>query len=110
MFLRQLTIIILLVFGCKSTQIDPTTTQTTQQEPAEEQVYDVLALEGTNDTTIVDYFHPIKDYRATRSRTFDLLHTKLDLRFDWEKQYVLGKATLKLSRNWNLITLMIRFS
>ncbi|MEL6557887.1 MAG: M1 family metallopeptidase [Bacteroidota bacterium] len=97
MFLRQLTIIIILIFGCKSTQIDPTTAQTTQQEPAEEQVYDVLALEGTNDTSIVDYFHPIKDYRATRSRTFDLLHTKLELSFDWEKQYVFGKATLKLT-------------
>ena len=96
MFLRQLTIIIFLIFGCKSTQIDPSTAKTTQQEPVEVEVYDVLTLDETADTSIVDYFHPIKDYRASRSRTFDLLHTKLELRFDWENQHVIGKATLKL--------------
>lgn len=97
MFLRQLTIIMLLIFGCKSTQINPTTATTTQQNPADSESYDVLALEETRDTSIVDYFHPIKDYRAAESRTFDLQHTKLELRFDWAKQYVIGKATLKLT-------------
>jgi aminopeptidase N len=33
-------------------------------------------------------------YRASEERKNDLLHTKLDLRFDWSKQRVLGKATL----------------
>ena len=33
-------------------------------------------------------------YRATYTRTADLIHTKLDVRFDWEKQYVIGKAYL----------------
>lgn len=36
-------------------------------------------------------------YRPTYTRTHDLLHTKLDLRFDWAKEMVIGKATLKLS-------------
>jgi aminopeptidase N len=35
-------------------------------------------------------------YRATATRAFDLIHTKLDLRFDWQKERVLGKATLTL--------------
>ena len=36
----------------------------------------------------------ISFYQATNERTNDLLHTKLDLRFDWSKQRVLGKAVL----------------
>ncbi|MTB51669.1 M1 family aminopeptidase [Lewinella sp. W8] len=36
-------------------------------------------------------------YRAAYQRTFDLLHTKLDLSFDWEKEMVIGQATLKLT-------------
>ncbi len=34
-------------------------------------------------------------YNASATRTNDLLHTKLDLRFDWAAEKVLGKATLK---------------
>ncbi|MCB9038109.1 MAG: alanyl aminopeptidase [Lewinellaceae bacterium] len=35
-------------------------------------------------------------YRPSHARESDLLHTRLDLRFDWEKEQVLGKATLRL--------------
>ena len=35
-------------------------------------------------------------YRAAYNRTHDLLDTKLDLRFDWDQEMVIGKATLKL--------------
>ncbi|MBL4623709.1 MAG: M1 family metallopeptidase, partial [Flavobacteriales bacterium] len=33
-------------------------------------------------------------YQPAETRTFDLLHTKLDVRFDWEKQYLNGQAEL----------------
>ena len=33
-------------------------------------------------------------YRPTRALKNDLLHTQLDLRFDWLRQHVLGSATL----------------
>ncbi|MFK8160819.1 MAG: M1 family metallopeptidase, partial [Lewinella sp.] len=36
-------------------------------------------------------------YRPAYTRTHDLLHTRLDLRFDWAKEMVIGKATLKLT-------------
>lgn len=39
-----------------------------------------------------DYKLPV--YNPSHKREHDLLHTKLDLRFDWEKEQVLGKATL----------------
>ena len=35
-------------------------------------------------------------YNPSYTRRNDLLHTKLDVRFDWSKQHLLGKATLKL--------------
>jgi len=35
-------------------------------------------------------------YRASETRINDLVHTKLDVRFDWSKSWLLGKATLTL--------------
>ncbi|MGB3463773.1 MAG: M1 family aminopeptidase, partial [Cyclobacteriaceae bacterium] len=95
MILRYTTILVLIFFSCKSTR---TIQQDDPPQPNPEESYDVLKLsEASPDSTIVEYYHPIKDYRASRSRYFDLLHTKLELQFDWEKQQVKGKATLKLS-------------
>lgn len=34
-------------------------------------------------------------YNPSHTRINDLLHTKLDLRFNWEKEQVIGKATLR---------------
>jgi len=42
---------------------------------------------------------PAKDqgpYRAAKTQEFDLIHTSLDVRFDWQKQQMLGKAELQL--------------
>ncbi len=39
---------------------------------------------------------PTQIYRGERTRYFDLVHTKLEVRFDWEKQYLYGIATLEL--------------
>ena len=47
-------------------------------------------------------------YNAAANRTHDLLHTRLDLSFDWEKEMVIGKATLRLTpifRPSNTLTL-----
>lgn len=33
-------------------------------------------------------------YQASVSRVNDILHTKLDVKFDWAKQYLYGKATI----------------
>ncbi|WP_345242953.1 M1 family metallopeptidase [Nibrella saemangeumensis] len=35
-------------------------------------------------------------YNASRTLKHDLLHTRLNLRFDWNRQHVLGKATLRV--------------
>ncbi|HQW25662.1 MAG TPA: M1 family metallopeptidase, partial [Saprospiraceae bacterium] len=36
-------------------------------------------------------------YKPAEERTWDLLHTSLDLSFDWAKETVMGKATLSLT-------------
>ncbi len=33
-------------------------------------------------------------YQASQTMRVDLIHTKLDVRFDWSKQFLLGKATI----------------
>ena len=35
-------------------------------------------------------------YRASNTRVMDLIHTDLDVRFDWDKQYLHGKAELTM--------------
>ncbi|MFZ1705514.1 MAG: M1 family metallopeptidase [Saprospiraceae bacterium] len=38
-----------------------------------------------------------KVYKATAKNEFDLLHTKLNIHFNWDKQQVFGEATLTLT-------------
>ena len=47
-------------------------------------------------------------YQPTETRAFDLLHTKLDVSFDWNKQRLNGKAELQLKPYFypvNMLTL-----
>ena len=48
------------------------------------------------DKVISNEEYTLPPYNPTHTRTNDLIHTKLELKFDWQKQYVLGKATLTL--------------
>jgi len=89
MILRHFVFVLVILFGCKATQ----TIQADQSQP---EANFVDNIEEKNDTTVIEYFHPIKDYRSTSARSFDLLHTSLQLKFDWEQQWVIGEATLKL--------------
>ncbi|WP_198145030.1 M1 family metallopeptidase [Microscilla marina] len=60
-------------------------------------------MKQTTDSSIVS-LPKVKDtvnakplsYRPATPRTHDLLHTKLEVRFDWQKRHLLGKATLIL--------------
>jgi len=38
----------------------------------------------------------VEQYHASETRLNDILHTKLDVSFDWTKQYLFGKATITL--------------
>lgn len=72
--------------------------QSFQKEPA---IIDVGFEERDLDTLFVQAppkfstsFFSLNHYNPSAKRQNDLLHTKLDVRFDWSKQHVLGKATL----------------
>jgi aminopeptidase N len=69
-----------------------------QKEPA---IVDITFDERDLDTLFVQAppkfstaFFSLNKYNPSAKRQNDLLHTKLDVRFDWTKQHVFGKATL----------------
>lgn len=79
--------LVLLIFGCKVKQ---------GSTPVQDSVYEV---EDTADSIEIVDEQPLEYpvYRASRTRLMDLLHTKLEISLDWEKQRLNGLATLKLT-------------
>ena len=80
-----LAVALIALFGLSACQTQKKTTAAAQPEPEE-----TISLEE----------EPVEDkgpYRAANTRTFDLQHTSLDVRFDWEKQQLIGKAELTLN-------------
>jgi aminopeptidase N len=69
---------ILFLFACKS------------QKPVTETVLSEQLPEITVEAPTLN------DYRATVTKTFDLIHTKLDVSFDWDKRYLMGEATISM--------------
>lgn len=69
---------LLIIVACKS-QKPITETVTTETLP--EVIVDAPSL---------------NDYRASVTKSFDLIHTKLDVSFDWDKHYLLGEATITM--------------
>lgn len=88
----------LLAFGCNTTK--------TVTAP-EMEVRDLPEMTVTPEANgVIDTELPIVEeeipnelpvYHPAYRRTHDLLHTRLDVRFDWEKEMVIGKATLTLA-------------
>jgi aminopeptidase N len=47
------------------------------------------------DTIEVEASNPFEDYRASEKRINDLLHTKLEVSFNWDSAFLYGKAYLR---------------
>jgi len=69
----------------------------------EERVMDTLVVTAPRMTEeekmlgeIVEEDYELPIFNPSQKRTFDLLHTKLDIRFNWAEEQVIGKATLTL--------------
>ena len=82
-------LISLLIYSCKTANTPavsdgPTTTAAVTESE------DVIEQPDQSATK------PSLVYQAAESRIWDLIHTKLELNFDWEKQYVMGVASLEL--------------
>lgn len=82
----------------------PTDTQPTDSTANAElmkQLMEALGMGGeTEQNKNATTFNPA-EYKASATRTNDLIHTKLDLTLDWQKQQINGKATLKLKPYFN---------
>ncbi len=82
---------VLLLVSCAGTQ------KVIQAPPIDDTEYrqlEELVISAPRITDEEKYELPV--YRPEATRKHDLIHTSLDLRFDWPKEQVLGKASLKL--------------
>ncbi|WP_051287441.1 M1 family metallopeptidase [Algoriphagus mannitolivorans] len=86
-------LLILIISACKS---EKPSTRSSSQPPVENST----ALSAQDTLEILSLIRKkegeIAGYRASVPRNFDLIHTELDLAFDWENQVVIGKANLTL--------------
>jgi len=90
--------VILLIFGCKTPKV---ATEETIFDGGtieiEERNLDTLVVSAEKPNTLKtpeEYQLPV--YRGSYKLENDIIHTALDLKFDWEKEHVLGKATLTI--------------
>ena len=93
---------ILLLFACNSskkalTQNGSEVNDKIQEVVIEERLLDtmVVTAEKPNDLKEPEDYQ-LPKYNSSFPLVNNIIHTKLDLRFDWAKQYVMGKATLTL--------------
>ncbi|MEM9823215.1 MAG: hypothetical protein AAF985_19195 [Bacteroidota bacterium] len=87
---------LLLLLGCKGTQ-KTVSDASIPEVTIEERNLDTMVVTAPKPTQLksVEDFQ-LPPYAPSYTLDNDLLHTILDLRFDWEKEHVLGKATLTL--------------
>src|SRR5690625_2701941 len=85
--------IALLIISCSGSK---KTAETYVAEPIEYRELDTLVVTdtpvSTEEADSIENSLPV--YRASYERTIDIRHTTLELRFDWEKESVIGKADI----------------
>lgn len=89
-----------VMVGCSSPKFlvpEPLPLATIESDSMEVRNLDTLVVSADEreDSTTLPAEQPL--YRETASRVFDLLHTKLDLHFDWSSESVIGSAELTLT-------------
>lgn len=107
--LAALTLAVLLMMGCtapkgimkdKDKSIAKTETPPPPMPAAQEgKADDVVGIKDMPDTLPV--------YRNTAKMETDIIHTKLDVRFDWSKKHVLGKAWITAKPYFNTTDKMV---
>ena len=105
--LAALTLAVLLMMGCTApkgamkdkdksivkTETPPTPAPIPMPDAQEGKADDVVGIKDMPDTLPV--------YRSTVKMETDIIHTKLDVRFDWSKKHVLGKAWITAKPYFN---------
>ena len=83
--------LIIFLFSCKAKKIATAIPEVT----IEERTLDSLVVTAPR-IIKEEKDYKLPKYNASYTRTHDLIHTKLDLKFDWANEKVIGKATLTL--------------
>lgn len=91
-----LMVIVLLALGCNTQKSIPTDDDLVVTEIRNLDSIVVTAPAITPYEEVEEITYTLPKYNETFTRSHDLLHTKLDLKFDWENEQVIGKATLTL--------------
>ena len=81
----------IFLFSCKAKKIVDTIPEYT----IEERTLDSLVVTAPR-IVKEEKDYKLPKYNESYLRTHDLIHTKLDLKFDWKNEQVIGKATLTL--------------
>ncbi len=89
--LALITLIFLVANACKVSEPKTPSVITAPESPSAE-----VAVVQEQDTVKKITLSPYVNYQASREHETDLIHTKLEVSFDWEKQYLNGTATLEL--------------
>lgn len=84
-----------LFFGCDKSK---RAAQNTPDVGFEQRDLDTLEISAPKTTTTppTEAEYTLAPYNPSYTLRNDLIHTRLDLKFDWEKQHVFGNATLTL--------------
>lgn len=90
-------IVILMVslWSC-STKKEMVTDMVYADEGLAGRLLDSVDVYPSDDEEYAEDISEPKVYQPSATMTYDIINTKLDLKFDWAKRYVLGKATLQL--------------
>ena len=92
-----LAVSVFLIWSCQSSK--PTTDQAVEDTNSllVETAQEIAAADSSQLKELIPALEAkISDYRASDTRHFDLLHTDLDLSFDYQKEWVNGVAVLTL--------------
>ncbi len=90
-------LMLLLMFqGCKTTQT-VTKTEDEWPEPEITSADGNYVINAEEKDLIPEWVSEKGPYQPETARYFDLHHTRIEATFDWQKQHLLGKATLTLS-------------
>jgi aminopeptidase N len=79
-------LLFVILFGCKVKQ------PVVEVNTTEDIVQDTVVTTDDMEVPVINY----PEYRASKTRLMDLIHTKLEISLDWEKQRLNGQATLQL--------------
>ncbi len=88
-------LLLIMLSSCKTTKDASVTGPAIIEAEFDERLLDTLMVVASKESDASPEFTR-PDYKGSATRTHDLLHTKLEVGFDWSKQHVLGKASLQL--------------